>query len=232
MNDVLRLLVLLVVAGAAVTLVSGLAIRASDEGRQVRRGLRIMLKGDTHGLLVARGRGRGMGLNFTNYLVAVAWDRGAWGLVYRLDELMGAEAIVDDQVVARVHRGEARRASDVMGGATQRVALRLIFNDVSHPDFLLDLWLPQDEGRRDALTPAEAVEEANRWLARLEALFRQPQAPPAAQTPSAPPSPPPSPAAPPPERPAAAAPAGPLFDRDDDVGDHDEDEDEDGEDHR
>ena len=39
---------------------------------------------------MARGRGRGMGLNFSNNQIAVAWDQGAWGLVYRLDELRGA----------------------------------------------------------------------------------------------------------------------------------------------
>jgi hypothetical protein len=174
MDDVARLIVLLAVAGAALTLLGGVAIWRMDEGRRTRRGLKIMLKGDTHGLLVARGRGRGVGFNFTSNQVACSWDQGAWGFVYELDELVGAEAIADGQVVARVHRGESRRALDSLGGAEQRVALRLAFDDVTHPEFVLDLWLPQDSGRRDGLTPEEALEECNRWLARIEALFRRP----------------------------------------------------------
>jgi len=133
-----------------------------------------MLKGDAHGLLVARGRGRGVGFNFTQNIVACSWDQGAWGLVYHLDELIGAEAIADGQVVARVHRGEVRRALDSLGGAEERVALRLAFNDLTYPEFVLDLWLPQDEGRRDGFSPEEALEECNRWLGRIEALFRRP----------------------------------------------------------
>jgi hypothetical protein len=136
-----------------------------------------MLHGDTHGLLVARGRGRGVGFNFSSNQVAVAWDGGAWGLTYSLDELEGAEAIIDGQVVGRARRGESRRALDILGGAEQRVALRLIFDDATHPDFVLDLWLPEDEGRSDELPPDEALAEANRWLARIEALLKRPGQP-------------------------------------------------------
>jgi hypothetical protein len=174
MDEVARLLMLLALAGAALTLLGGVVIWRMDEGRRTRRGLKVMLKGDAHGLLVARGRGRGIGFNFAQNIVACSWDQGAWGLVYHLDELIGAEAIADGQVVARVHRGEVRRALDSLGGAEERVALRLAFNDVTYPEFVLDLWLPQDEGRRDGLSPEEALEECNRWLARIEALFRRP----------------------------------------------------------
>jgi hypothetical protein len=175
MDDLTRLLVLLVVAGVALTLLAGAARWYMDEGRRVRRGLKAVLKGDVHGFLVARGRGRGIGFDFTSNTVAVVWDQGAWGLVYALDELMGAEVIVDQQVVGRVHRGEARRALDAFD-AEARVALRLVFDDPGHPDFVLDLWLPEDEGRRDELPPGEAIAEANRWLARIEALLRKPVA--------------------------------------------------------
>jgi len=174
MNDLTRLLVLLVVAGLAVTVLASAARWYMDEGRRVRRGLKAVLKGDVHGFLVARGRGRGVGFDFTTSQVAVVWDQGAWGLVYALDELMGAEVIVDRLVVGRVHRGETRRALDAFG-AEERVALRLVFDDPGHPDFVLDLWLPEDAGRRDELPPDEAIAEANRWLARIEALLRRPQ---------------------------------------------------------
>ena len=195
MDEITRLLALLGVAGIVVTLLAGFARWYNDEGRRVRRGLKVMLRGDTHGLLVARGRGRGVGFNFSSNQVAVAWDAGAWGLTYRLDELEGAEAIVDGQVLGRARRGEARRALDILGGAEQRVALRLIFDDMAHPDFVLDLWLPEDEGRKDELPPDEAIAEANRWLARIEALLKRPgQGPRPAPVVAPPPAPTPEPA--------------------------------------
>jgi hypothetical protein len=173
MDEVTRLLALLGVAGIAVTLVAGIARWANNEGRRIRRGLKAVLKSQPHGFLAALGRGRGMGFNFTSNQVAVVWDAGAWGLVYGLDELMGAEVIVDGLVVGRAHRGETRRALDAFDAA-ERVALRLVFDDLAHPDFVLDLWLPEDEGRADELPPGEAIAEANRWLARIEALLRRP----------------------------------------------------------
>lgn len=175
MDEVARLLVLLGVTGMAVTVLAGVARWRMNETRRIRRGLKAVLGGDVHGYLVALGRGRGIGFNFTRNQVAVVWDAGAWGYLYALDELMSAEVIVDGMVVGRVHRGETRRALDAFD-AEERVALRLVFDDPSQPDFILDLWLPQDEERRDELPPAEAIAEANRWLARIEALLRRPVA--------------------------------------------------------
>lgn len=187
MDDLVRLLVLLGLAGLGLTVVGAVAIWHMDEGRRIRRGLKVILGGELHGYLVARGRGRGMGFNFARNQMAVAWDQGGWGLIYRLDELRGAEVLADGMVAGRVFRGEARRALDSLGGAEARVTLRLVFDDLTYPEFLLDLWLATDEGRRHAWTPADALEEANRWLARLEALFRRPGAPaPAPAAPSAP----------------------------------------------
>lgn len=185
MDEVTRLLILLVFAGAAVTLVAGVARWNGNETRRIRRGLKAVLQGDTHGFLPALGRGSGLGFNFTTNEVAVVWDAGAWGLLYSLDELMGAEVIVDGLVVGRVHRGEQRMALNAFD-AIERVSLRLVFDDMSHPDFVLDLWLPEDEGRKDELPPAQAIAEANRWMARIEALLRRPtQRRPAAVRPAA-----------------------------------------------
>jgi hypothetical protein len=173
MDEITRLLALLGAGGVLLTVLAGGARWWNDEARQLKRGLRAILGGEPHGLIVARGRGRGVGFNFMSNQVAVAWDR-AWGLLYGLDELDGAEAIVDGQVVGRARRGEARRAIDALGGAETRVALRFIFDDAAHPDFVLDLWLAEDEGRRHELPPDEAIAEANRWLQRIEALFKRP----------------------------------------------------------
>ncbi|MEO8113642.1 MAG: hypothetical protein ABI655_04610 [Phenylobacterium sp.] len=157
MNEVSRLLLLLVLAGAALTLLGGAAIWFRDEARQIRRGLKKVLKTEPEALLIARGRGRGAGFRFSANLMAVTWDAGAWCLVYRVDELIGAELIVDGEVLARVHRGEARRPLDALTGADKEVRLRLLFEDPRHPDFDLDLWRPADEGRRKAMTSPEAI---------------------------------------------------------------------------
>lgn len=219
MDEVTRLLLLLGLAGVAVTLAGGIARWWGDEGRRVRRGLKIILKGEPHGFLVARGRGRGIGFNFTSNQVAVAWDQGAWGLSYSLDELMGAEVIVDGQVVGRVHRSETRRVIEAVT-AGQRVALRLVFDDVSHPDFTLDLWLPADAGRGDELPPGEAAEEANRWLGRIEALLRRTVASPRKAAPA--PSPPTAALAPAFRRDAASEDGRDLNEEDEDAAENED----------
>lgn len=177
MSELARLLLFVAIAGTAVTFLGSLAIWYGDEDRRIRRALRHVLKSDPEGLVVARGRGRGAGFSFATNLLAVAWDRGAWCLVYRLDEMMGAELLVDGQVMGRVFRGEGRRAIDHVAPQAERVTLRLIFDDPRHPDFTLDLWAPGDEQRRETASPTELVQEANRWLARCEAIVRRPLPP-------------------------------------------------------
>ena len=103
--------------------------------------------------------------------MAVTWDFGAWCLVYRAEELMGAELIVDGRVVARAQRGEARRYLDDMAGDAERVALRLVFDDPRFPEFELDLFGPGSI-LRDA---ADGIRLGRRWLAHVEAVLRRPQ---------------------------------------------------------
>ena len=177
MSELARLLLFVAIAGSAVTFMGSLAIWYGDEDRRIRRALRNVLKADPEGLILARGRGRGAGFSFSTNLLAVAWDRGAWCLVYRLDELMGAELLVDGQVLGRVFRGEGRRAIDHVTPQAETVTLRLIFDDPRHPDFALELWAPGDAQRRESRSPAELVQEANRWLARCEAIVRRPLPP-------------------------------------------------------
>jgi len=219
MSELARLLLLVAIAGSAVTFLGSAAIWFNDEERSLRRALRNVLKGDPEAIIVARGRGRGAGFSFATGLAAVAWDKGAWCLIYRIDELMGAELLIDGHVTGRAFRSEPRRPVDhVAPAGVQRVSLRLIFDDPRHPDFELDLWQSGDEQRRDSPAPADAVQEANRWLARCEAIVRRPQPPRAApqvQAPAsvvaAPPEPAPAPA---PVR--RAAPPPPLLFPDDD----------------
>jgi hypothetical protein len=177
MSELARLLLFVAIAGSAVTFLGSLAIWYGDEDRRIRRALRHVLKSEPEGVVVARGRGRGAGFSFSTNLLAVAWDRGAWCLIYRLDELVGAELLVDGQVMGRVFRGEGRRAVDHVAPQAQTVTLRLIFDDPRNPDFALDLWAPGDETRRESRSPAELMQEANRWLARCEAIVRRPLPP-------------------------------------------------------
>ena len=211
MSELARLLLLVAIAGSAVTFLGSAAIWFMDEDRRIRRALRHVLRGEPEVLILARGRGRGAGFSFATGLAAVAWDSGAWCLIYRIDELMGAELLVDGQVVGRVFRGENRRAVDqVAPQSVHTVTLRLVFDDPRHPDFDLDLWVPGDEQRRESWSPADAMQEANRWLARCEAIARRPQAPrpaPVVKAAPPPPEPPPPPAPPPPPRPEPPRPA-------------------------
>jgi hypothetical protein len=205
MTQLGHFLVLIGVIAVALAGVGGLVGWYNEQGRRIRRGLRRVLKGDTHALIIAPGRGRGAGFNFTTNAMAVAWDTGGWCLIYRIDELLGVELIIDGQVAARVYRGEARRPLDVLGGAERQVALRLVFDDLQYPDFHLELWSAELADRRGESTAAEAVDEGNRWLARIESIFRrkppnaaavspspavrEPEAPRTAESPASPPSP-------------------------------------------
>jgi len=177
MSELWRLMLLVTISASAVTFLGSAAIWFMDEDRRIRRSLRHVLKGAPETVIVARGRGRGAGFNFTTNQAAVAWDSGAWCLVYRIDELMGAELSVDGQVIGRVHRGEPRRAIDQVVQQAAQVTLKLIFDDPRHPDFALDLWLDGDQQRRETRSPADAIQEANRWLLRADAIVRRPLPP-------------------------------------------------------
>lgn len=173
MNETLRFVLMLVLGGGALSLAGGAVVLRNAEPRRLRRGLARVLGAEPEALVIAKSRGRGAAFNFHTGHLAVAWDAGAWCLVYRIDELVGAELIVDGQVLARAYRGEARRALEFFGDADKLVRLRLIFDDAAHPDFDLDLWVAGDAGRSN-----DAIQEASRWIARAEALLRR--APPAA----------------------------------------------------
>jgi hypothetical protein len=188
MSELWRLLLLVTLSASAVTFVGSAAIWFMDEERRIRRALRHVLKGPPETVIVAKGRGRGAGFNFTTNQAAVAWDSGAWCLIYRIDELMGAELSVDGQVIGRVFRGEQRRAIDQIVQQAAQVTLKLIFDDPRHPDFELDVWLEGDQQHRESRSPANAIQEANRWLLRADAIVRRPLAPKARAAPASEPA--------------------------------------------
>jgi hypothetical protein len=173
MDEVARLLTLLALTGGALTLVGAAFAQHLDETRRIQRTLTQGLGATPQPMLVARGRGAGVGFDLTRGLMVTTWNTGGWRLTYRVDELIGMELIVDRQVAARAFRGEARRPLEQLPDPRERVRLRLVFDDAVYPEFLLDLWLPGDEGRRGRMDAQEALAEANRWLARLEAILRR-----------------------------------------------------------
>ena len=218
MDELWRLIISVALAGVALTLAGGGVIWSMDETRRIRRSLKRVLGEAPHNLLIAHGRGRGVGTNFTTGQVAVAWDGGAWCLVYRLEELIGAELIIDGRVEARAQRGQERRPLDRVD-ANRQVRLRLIFDDPRYPDFVLDLWLEGDEGRKAALTPDEAVQEANRWLALVDSVIRRAmfkRQPAAAAAPAGPQAPQPEPVVAAPQVPPEASDEAPPWDLEDD----------------
>lgn len=219
MTDMARLFLLLGLAGTAVTFLGSLALWFLDEPRRIRRALRRVLKADPEAMVLAQGRGRGAGFAFQTGLAAVAWDRGNWCLIYRIDELIGAELIVDGQVAARVYRNEPRRALEQRVSSADQITLRLIFDDPRNPDFALDLWLHGDEARRDDWSPQKAIQEANSWLARCDAILRRPPASPPAPARGPAPVPVAAPPPPPPPRVEPASEPPPWEDDDADIND-------------
>ena len=205
MNSLAKILIDLAIAGVAVTFLASAAIWLSNEHRKLRGALTKVLKGQPDAMIMAPGRGRAVGYRAETDGLAVTWDTGAWCLVYKGAELVGAELIIDRVVAAKAFRGEARKALEQHHGAQGQVLLRLVFDDAQNPDFDLELWRAGDEERGEAVGPEAAIQDANRWLARVEAILRRPNlsaqisrpVPPAPTPP--PPAPPTQPPAPPPK---------------------------------
>jgi len=202
MLEMLRLALLLVLAGSALTALAALFAWYAEEHRRLSRAFRKVLGGLPDTELIAHGQGRGVAFSLRRDVIAVAWDAGAWCLVYRLEELVGVELAIDGQVAARAFRGEARRPLDQRPRDASAVALRLVFDDPQHPDFEMALWPPPAHHRRAPESAGAVIQDANRWLARVEAVLRRYA--PAGQATVAARQPPPAPP-PPPEPPAPSA---------------------------
>lgn len=219
MHDLARLLLTLALAGTVVTFLGSLILWATNEERRIGAALRRVLGGPSEATIIAKGRTRGAGLSVTTGLFATAWDKGDWCMVYRLDEVTGAELLIDGEVAARVFRGENRKALDRVPATAREVTLRLVFDDPVNADFDLQLWAAGDETRRDAPTAASCAQAANQWLARVEAIVRRPRAAPVVSAAPPPPAPKVAKRAPPPPPPAEDE--APPWDEDEDVDDPD-----------
>jgi hypothetical protein len=177
MTDFVRLILMLALAGSAVTLAGSAAAWWLDEERRLYRIMRRVLGGPPDAAIVARGRNAAVGFRLDAERILVMWRGGAKALLYPLAALEGAELIVDDRVMARAFKGEPRRALDHIESTAGKVTLRLIFDNPREPDFDLDLWRTEDQLRRNSGTPSQAIQAARSWIARAEAILRRPPAP-------------------------------------------------------
>ena len=196
MSEWLRLVVLIGIGGVGVTLLAMGLARYLAEDQRLMRVFRQALETKPDAALIGHGSGCGVALSLASRRIVTVWDTGGWRMVYPLEELLGAELDLDGQVAARAMRGEPRRLLDRSSGAESEVRLRLLFDEPRHPDFELVLW-PAKAGRGAPTKPREAISEANRWIARIEALLRRSggaltltQPPPAVAKPAAAPAPP------------------------------------------
>jgi hypothetical protein len=170
MDEALRVILLVALAAAALTTAAlGLNWWMEPE-RRLRRAMLKSLGAVAEAEAVSASEGRAAGLDFDGGQIAVLWDRGAHGLVYAFDEVDGGEVIVDGHVVARVRRGEARKALDIMAPDAELVTLRLLFADARYPEFELALWNARAPGQ--AGSPSEAMRLGRRWLSHIEALLK------------------------------------------------------------
>ena len=170
MEEALRVILLVGLAAAALTTGALTLNWWMEPERRLRRAMLKSLGAVPEAEALSPAQGRAAGLDFDGGQVAVLWNRGAMGLVYAFDEVEGGEVIVDGHVLARIRRGEARKALDVMAPDAEQVTLRLMFADARHPEFELDLWnalVPAQTG-----SPAEALRLGRRWLSHLEALLK------------------------------------------------------------
>ena len=172
MSELLRLALIIAAAGVLLTLAAAVATRLLTEARRLDRAFRQGLGARPDASLIAHGAGRGVALSLEARRIVTAWDRGGWRMVYPLEDLIGAELDLDGDVAARAVRGEAPRRLDRTSGAEREVRLRLLFDDARHPDFDLVLW-PSQAARGGFAKPREAIAEANRWVARVEAILRR-----------------------------------------------------------
>lgn len=172
MDQALRVILLLAVAGLMMTLCALVSAWWLEPSRRVQRRLAAMLGGPVDAAVAAPVRGQGAGISFDARQIAVLRDLHDAGLVYELDELVGAELIFDGQVAARAIRGEQRRPLDHIDPQARRVTLRLVFDDPRDPDVDLDLWAADDPERNNWDGPT-AVQAARKFFARVEALARR-----------------------------------------------------------
>jgi hypothetical protein len=174
MNDALRLALLLVIAALALTAIGAILARSLDQARRLTRYLRMALQAEPEGVMMDRGGGKAMAFNLDAGKIAVLWDKGRKGLVYRLDQLVGAEMMVDHIVLARCFRDRPVMPLDEIPMAVHRGVMRVVFDNPRDPEYELEIWPAMNGRGHEHRSPAEAVQAGRKWLTGLEAILRRP----------------------------------------------------------
>lgn len=174
MNDALRLVLLLVIAALALTAIGAILARSLDPARRLTRYLRMALGAEPEGVMMDRGGGRAMAFNLQAGKIAVLWDKGRKGLVYKLDQLVGAEMMVDNIVLARCFRDRQPMPLDEIPMSAHRGVMRVVFDNPHDPEYELEIWPAMNGRGHEHRSPADAVQAGRKWLARLESILRRP----------------------------------------------------------
>ena len=129
MSEWLKLLLALGAAAVGLTLAAMALTWLMNEPRRLGRVFRQELGARPDASLIATGTGRGVALSLAARRFVTGWDRGAWRMVYPLEDLIGAELELDGHVAARALRDEPRRRLERQSGAETDVRLRFLFDD-------------------------------------------------------------------------------------------------------
>lgn len=175
MDEAVRGFLFLAFGAALMTALAALAAWWLDPPRRVARRLAKVMGGPPDTMILAAPRGQGAGLRMSDEKIGMVNGFEDRGLLFDLDELVGAELFFDGQVAARNFRGEPRRALDQISPNAGRVTMRLVFDDVHHPAFEMDLWRPEDAGKSGSV--GGAVLTARDWMTRIEGALRRPRTP-------------------------------------------------------
>jgi hypothetical protein len=170
MAEAFRVILLVALAAALLTTLALAFAWWMEPPRRMRRALLKALAAPPEVEAMSVGEGKACALNFDMEQVVVLWASGGHGLAYAFEEVDGGEIIVDGHVVARVRRGESRKALDVLAPDAEQVVLRLMFADARNPEFELALWDATSPAHTGS--PGEALRLGRRWLSHLEALVR------------------------------------------------------------
>jgi hypothetical protein len=187
MNDAMRLVLLLVIASVVLTVVGAVIARWLDPARRLRRFLQMALEAPPEGIMMDRGGGKAMAFNINAGKIAVLWDKGRKGYVYKLAQLRGAEMMVDNLVMARCFRDGQVMPLDEIPMSAHRGVMRVVFDNPRDPEYELEIWPAMNGRGHEYPSPADAVQAGRKWLTRLEAILRR--AEPRTLTRPAPPSP-------------------------------------------
>ena len=168
-----RILLYFLFAGIGLTLIASGLMWWFEASRRLARALNTALGKTADAVVYDLGGQKAAGLDFTAGDLAIMWKTGAQGLVFAFDEIEGAELIVDERVVARAQKGEARRVLNETHAQASKVTLRLMFNDVETPEFEVNLFGDVSHNPVHAQTAAEAVRIGRKWLSHIDAVIKR-----------------------------------------------------------